>query len=157
MKTPRAVERGGSVRRLSYYGVCGVILALAGWAAAQDAGAPAPAPEPEKTTVTIGFSTSPRVKASVYHGRKRLGVTPFSFERPRDSGPLDVVVRAGGYYPVNTRAYGWQDEHISVKLTRVDEGHTLFGFKAKAAPDAGPEPAATDAGVSPARRSDAAH
>jgi hypothetical protein len=152
--TLRAVERGGSVRRVTY-GVGVMVLGLAGWAWAQDAGAPDA--EVKKTTITIGFSTRPRVRASVYHGRKRLGTTPFSIERKPNAGPLDVVVRAGGYYTVNTRAWGWKDEHITVKMTRIADGHTLFGYKAKVAPDAGPEPAASDGGVAPARPTDAAH
>lgn len=89
-----------------------------------------PAPPPEKKTVTLAFTTVPRVKARVYYGKKLLGTTPFSVEWPRDSGPVDVVVRAHGFLRVNTRAYTFRDDNVSVTLTRPGSASRLLGYKA---------------------------
>jgi hypothetical protein len=138
----------------------GVLLALLGWflhasalppatppptatppAAAPSAPAteaaatpPATPPEPPKTTARITFTTIPLTNATVSWGKMRLGViTPKAslvIERPRDSGPLDVVVRAPGYLPVTTRAHTFADTRIVVKLTKPDQTQALVGYKA---------------------------
>jgi hypothetical protein len=61
---------------------------------------------------------------------------PLVVTRPRDSGPLDVIVHAAGYMPVHTRAHTFADTKIGVKLTRPDQKPTLFGYRAPI--DAGP-------------------
>ena len=57
-------------------------------------------------------------------GKKKLGViaphAPLIVQRPRDSGPLDVVVRADGCVPVQTRAYTFEDSKVAVKVTPID-------------------------------------
>ncbi len=100
--------------------------------------------KPRKKTVKLSFTTSPRVKARVYFGRKLLGTTPFSVDWPRDSGPVDVVVRAYGYLPVNTRAYTFRDDDVSVRLTRPDDASRLLGYKAPVEPP--PEEGADEEG-----------
>ena len=86
---------------------------------------------PVKGTVTIEFRVEPRrVRAHVYHGKKLLGKTPFKIERDRDSGPIDVWVKAHGFISVNTRAYTFKDDKIIIQLTPDEEAHTLFGYKA---------------------------
>ena len=62
--------------------------------------------------------------------------------RPRDSGPLDVIVRSEGFIPVHTRAYTFDDSVIEVKLTPVEKMDSLYGYKQ-------PLPPPPDAGVSP--------
>ncbi len=89
-------------------------LAVVAVAVADDAGAPAPAapaatPKPQSPNVRIVFTVLPSTKkATVFWGKKKLGViaqhAPLIVQRPRDSGPLDVVVRADGCVPVQTRA-----------------------------------------------------
>jgi len=104
-------------------------------ATAPDAPAPAtPAPpatgDPNK--VQIIFSTVPPTKATVTWGRTKLGRTGgggLIVVRPRDSGPLDVVVRAPGFLPVQTRANTFADNRVQVKLTRLDQKNTLLGYK----------------------------
>jgi hypothetical protein len=132
------------------------ISALAG-----DAGAPAPAtgaaapPAVAKTpsaTVRIVFTIVPsNKKATVQWGKKRLGViaphAPLIVQRPRDSGPLDVVVRADGCVPVQTRAYTFEDSKVSVKVTPNDQKNTLLGYRE--------ELPATDGGVPPSSNPDA--
>lgn len=120
-----------------------------------DAGAPsATAPEMEPTTATIVFATTPPSTATVVWGRKLLGkitpAKPLVIVRPRDSGPLDVMVRAQGYLAVQTRAHTFSDNRVIVKLTPPENKSELFGYRAPL--DAGVEPeqaAALDA-VTPA-------
>src|ERR1700742_1636238 len=68
-----------------------------------------PTPVVPSTTATIVFQTIPAAYATVTWGRKTLGrigpKQPLVIPRPRDSGPLDVVVRAQGFLPVSTRAH----------------------------------------------------
>src|SRR4051812_7473057 len=84
------------------------------------------------TTSQITFTTVPPARANVMWGKTLLGrIAPHAalvVTRPRDSGPLDVIVRAAGYLPVHTRAHTFGDTTVSVKLTRPDQEDTLFGY-----------------------------
>ena len=79
-------------------------------------------------------------KATVNWGKKKLGViaphAPLIVQRPRDSGPLDVVVRAEGCVPVQTRAYTFEDSKVAVKVTPNDQKNTLLGYREEI-PDGG--------------------
>ena len=108
-------------------------------AAALGAPAEAPAVEPP-ANVRISIRSSPR--ASVVWGRKTLGTTPLSVERPRESGPMDLVLYAKGFLTVHTRAYTFRNDSLSVDMTPVAKSGTLLG--AKKAP-----PATPDGGVPP--------
>lgn len=82
------------------------------------------------------------METRVRHGRKRLGVIPelgeLVVERPRDSGPLDVVLTSRGFLPVHTRAYTFGDAVVEVRMTPETERETLFGYKKPLpVPDAG--------------------
>jgi hypothetical protein len=85
------------------------------------------------TTATIVFMTVPYVTSVVTWGKKPLGKIlpgkPLVVVRPRDSGPLDVMVRAAGYLPVQTRAHTFSDSRVMVKLTRPDKKNELLGYK----------------------------
>jgi hypothetical protein len=118
-------------------------VSLAVWAANK---AEPPAEEQEvdagastSDTVRILIQTVPARKAQVRWGRKLLGTIPaprpLVIERPRDSGPLDIVIRASGYLPVHTRAYTFSDSRVSVKLTPPAEKSKLFGYKQEPAPN----------------------
>ncbi len=140
-----------------------LLLFLMGWAVAKKPSKNKQGDEdtPQATqsqTVTLSFRTSPGRKARVYHGRKRLGVTPFRAKFKRNSGPLDLVFRAGGYLPVNVRAYTYKDKTIMVRLTPNSKKQRLFGYRKELPPDGGIDatpspadaarsPAATDAGL----------
>jgi hypothetical protein len=107
--------------------------------AAQPAAATDPTAAPagaavESDSAQIVFTTSPAVTATVTWGTTRLGRirpgAPLVVVRPRDSGPLDVVVRAPGFMPVHTRANTFADTKMHVKLTRPEEKSTLIGYRA---------------------------
>jgi hypothetical protein len=111
------------------------------WATPPASGAAAPAAETQRgapasdpTKATIIFQTMPPANATVFWGRTRLGrikpQRPLVVVRPRDSGPLDVMIRAEGFLPVQTRAHTFGDTRLAVKLTRVEEKSTLFGYRA---------------------------
>ncbi|MEO8177652.1 MAG: hypothetical protein ABI895_02360 [Deltaproteobacteria bacterium] len=108
--------------------------AVAAAALAHDAGVTSP-------TVKIVFRTFPARRGVVMWGGKRLGIVdrnaPLVVERPRDSGPLDVVVRVTGYIPVHTRAYTFTDSNVDVRITLLDKKDTIYGFKEPLPPDAG--------------------
>jgi hypothetical protein len=115
-----------------------------GAAPAPGGAAPAPAQPAAATseTVRIVFTIIPKTKkAMVFWGKKRLGIiapqSPLIVTRPRDSGPLDVVVKSDGYVTVQTRAYTFADSKISVKLTKLEEKNTLLGYREELPPDGG--------------------
>src|SRR5438093_1401052 len=68
-----------------------------------------PAPRPAKIRIVV---RSTPVKATVRWGKKTLGLTPVTLERPRDSGPVDLVLRAPGFFPVHTRAYTFKSDAV---------------------------------------------
>ena len=120
--------------------------------AAEAPAAPAPGtaatPAPPSDKVRITFTVwPPSLKALVFWGRRRLGMIephkPLIVERPRDSGPLDVIVRAQGFLPVQTRAYTFADSKVSVKMTPPDQKKTLLGYR-EAVPDGGVPPAGAE-------------
>jgi hypothetical protein len=138
--------------------VCAAVLAVSitGWAAGKKAmkEAATPANQAGKTgddvvppvkldTVHISIQTVPPRKAQVKWGRKSLGFIPaprpLVVERPRDSGPLDLTIRASGFLPVHTRAYTFTDSRVAMKLTPPAEKNKLFGYREEPAanPDAG--------------------
>jgi hypothetical protein len=138
-----------------------VIFALAPFAlhAASDGGAALPidvaappAPAAPSPNVRIVFTIVPTTKkATVTWGKKRLGVVaphaPLIVTRPRDSGPLDVVVKSDGYVTVQTRAYTFADNKVSVKLTPVDQKSTLLGYREELPRDGGAPSGGPDGGM----------
>ena len=62
---------------------------------------------------------------------------PLIVQRPRDSGPLDVIVRADGCVPVQTRAYTFEDSKVAVHVTPNDQKNTLLGYREEQPPDGG--------------------
>jgi hypothetical protein len=122
-------------------------LVSLGLAAGLAAGPPSPTlPDggvaPVSPNVKIIFQTVPPEKAVVLWAKKPLGVInakpkrSLTIERPRDSGPLDVVIKAKDYLPVHTRAYTFTDSKVFVKLTPVEEKKSLFGYREEI-PDGG--------------------
>jgi hypothetical protein len=138
-------------------------VALAAPPPAQPTGTPdggAPPPLPAK--VKIYFFTVPVVKTELRWGKKKLGIInppvapkyrkPFFIERPRDSGPMDLLAKADGFLPLNTRVYTYNDNKVWLKLTAEADKNKVLGYKQEI-PDAGADggvpgqPGQGDAGV----------
>ena len=81
--------------------------------------------------VTITIKTSPRVRAGVYHGKEKLGTTPLQLTWTKDTGPIDLTLRAGGYLTVNSRFYTHRNDRVTIQMFKTTEAHRLFGYKKK--------------------------
>ncbi|MCA1665562.1 MAG: hypothetical protein LC659_15065, partial [Myxococcales bacterium] len=80
---------------------------------APTAGAAPAAPAP-KIKIIVRVGKNGPDKALVFWGKKKLGETPVTLERPRDSGPVDLVVRGEGFFPLHTRAYTFKTDVLYV-------------------------------------------
>jgi hypothetical protein len=103
--------------------------------AAPDQSAITPAKPPPNVKIMV--RTNPP-KVFVYWGKKKLGLTPLNFERPRDSGPVDLVLRAQGFFPVHTRAYTVKNDLIGVKMVKLQDRMTIFGARQELPPEPAP-------------------
>jgi hypothetical protein len=113
--------------------------------------APAPAPPPASSTVappeedlvgeepesnpasemvTIKLVAEQARKARVSWGRKDLGFAPIELQRPRGSGPLDLVVTAPGALTLHTRVYTDRDDKLALRLYPESEAPSLLGYHA---------------------------
>jgi hypothetical protein len=108
---------------------------------------------PEK--VKIWFFTVPVVpNTELRWGKKKLGIInptkgpkkPFFIERPKDSGPMDVVARAEGFIPLNTRVFTYSDNKVWLKLTPEADKSKLLGYKVEIR-DGGADGGVSDGGV----------
>ena len=86
--------------------------------------------------IELSVRTEPKVTAQVYHGKELLGSTPLTLTWPKNTGALDLVVRAPGHIPVNTRLYTYKSDKLTVKLFKEGQSHMVFGFKKKVEEDA---------------------
>ena len=103
--------------------------------------------------VKIVFRVLPStITTTIKWGNKKLGIikpkASLTVERPRDSGPLDLVLTSQGYLPVHTRAYTFTNSVVLVKMTPVDKKNTIYGYREEIPPetDAG-ETGGADAGT----------
>jgi hypothetical protein len=171
-RTPitRSMRRTGIIAALA--GVAFSALVVGGFALAvraQGPGAAAPAappatpgpasasaapvrvsPSPDQVRITL--ITVPSAKrVFVTWGKKRLGMIaphqPLIIQRPRDSGPLDLIIHSEGYVPVQTRAFTFGDSKLAVKLTPLDQKNTLLGYREEVPPP--PPVPSTDGGAPP--------
>jgi hypothetical protein len=90
--------------------------------------------DPRSATVAIKLFVTPEATGTVVWGRKKLadlrpGQMSLQIERPRDSGPLDVLVRAAGFLPHHVRLFTDRDERLSVRLYRPDDARALLGYR----------------------------
>jgi len=92
--------------------------------------------DPRSDTIRVKVQVDQRRQAHVYWGRKDFGVAPLEIERPRNSGPLDLVVIAPGYLPYHARAFTDRDDVISVHLYTATEAPQLLGYRASEVPAA---------------------
>ena len=93
---------------------------------------------PLSETVTLTLSISPPVKAVVMWGSKQLArIAPdnptVELQRPRNTGPLDLEIRAEGFLPHHTRLYSDRNDKVSVRLVRPADASSLLGFRSSVA------------------------
>jgi hypothetical protein len=89
----------------------------------------APEANPTSQTVKIKLVADPNRKARVFWGRKDLGLAPLELERPRGSGPLDLVVIAPGALPLHTRVFTDRDDKLGLRLYSESEAPNLLGYR----------------------------
>jgi hypothetical protein len=87
--------------------------------------APAGGPLPQ---VTIRLSVDRHWKAHVFWGRKDLGIAPLEIQRPRGSGPLDLLIVADDALPLHTRVFTDRDNALAVRLYGESEAPSLLGY-----------------------------
>src|SRR5262249_46175270 len=80
------------------------------------AAAPPPAPPEPPVLIKLTIKTVP-IKMKVYWGRKLLGETPLILQRPLNSGPMDLVFKLDGYFPLHVRAYTYKNDTVVMKAT----------------------------------------
>jgi hypothetical protein len=96
--------------------------------------------DPRSDTVKVKVVVDQRRQAHVLWGRKDFGVAPLEVERPRNSGPLDLVMIAPGYLPYHARAFTDRDDLISVHLYAATDAPQLLGYRASDVPGAARAP-----------------
>jgi hypothetical protein len=89
--------------------------------------------DPRSDTVKIKVIVDAHRQAHVVWGRKDFGVAPLEIERPRNSGPLDLVVVAPGYLPLHARALTDRDDVLSLRIYSAAEAPQLLGYRPEAA------------------------
>jgi hypothetical protein len=85
--------------------------------------------DPRSDTVKIKVIVDARRQAHVTWGRKDFGVAPLEIERPRNSGPLDLIVVAPGYLPLHARALTDRDDVLNLRLYSAAEAPELLGYR----------------------------
>jgi hypothetical protein len=90
--------------------------------------------DPRSAAVKLKLSVSPPTVATVSWGRKKMGdLKPnhmtLELERPRGSGPLELLVRAEGFLPHHVRLYTDRDDKLAVRLVRATEASRLLGYR----------------------------
>ena len=88
----------------------------------------APESNPTSEMVTIKLVAEPSRKARVSWGRKDLGFAPLELQRPRGSGPLDLLVVAPGALPLHTRVYTDRDDKLALRLYPESDAPSLLGY-----------------------------
>lgn len=94
----------------------------------------APERDPRSDVVKVKVIVDARRQAHVIWGRKDFGLAPLEIQRPRNSGPLDLVVVAPGYLPHHARAVTDRDDVIMLHLTAVADAPQLLGYRSSEVP-----------------------
>lgn len=108
--------------------------------------------DPRSEMVTIKLVVEPAKRAEVFWGAKDLGLAPLEIQRPRGSGPVDLVLRAPGYLTFHTRAYTDRDDKIPIRMVPEVEAPRMFGYRALASPPPSTAPSPVRRPASPPSR-----
>jgi hypothetical protein len=100
----------------------------------QDLRAEEPEQDPRSELVKVKLVITPAARGTVHWGRKKLadllpGQMTVETERPRNTGPLDLLVRADGFLPHHVRLFTDRDDKLSVHLVRADQATGLLGYR----------------------------
>jgi hypothetical protein len=95
----------------------------------------APEANPRSETVTIKLVAEASRKARVFWGRKDLGLAPLELQRPRGSGPLDLLVIAPGALPLHTRVFTDRDDKLALRLVAEADAPSMLGYREPEPPD----------------------
>jgi hypothetical protein len=90
----------------------------------------APESNPTSETVTIKLVAEKARKARVFWGRKDLGFAPLELQRPRGSGPLDLIVVTPGALTLHTRVFTDRDDKLALRFYAVTDAPTMLGYRA---------------------------
>jgi hypothetical protein len=95
--------------------------------------------DPRSEAVKLKLIVTPAAKGTVHWGRKKLadlqpGHMTLDTERPRNSGPLDLLIRADGFLPHHVRLFTDRDDKLSVHLVRPDQATGLLGYRRPSSP-----------------------
>gem|GEM_PF-2894927 len=105
-----------------------------------------PDQDPGSPTVKLRLEASPRsAHPVVFWGKTKLGESPVTIERPRRSGPMDVLITAPGFLDYHTRLFTDRDDRLSIAMVRSTEAGNMLGYKRKA--DDVVDPGSADAGM----------
>ena len=85
--------------------------------------------DPGSGTVTVRLAVEPRRPVHVFWGAKDLGLAPLEIQRPRGSGPMDLILRSPGFLTVHTRAFTDRDDRITVRLVPETEAPRMLGYR----------------------------
>jgi hypothetical protein len=94
--------------------------------------------DPRSEKVKVKVIITPAARGVVHWGRKKVadlqpGRMTLELERPRNTGPLDLLVRADGFLPHHVRVFTDRDDKLSVHLVRPDQAPSLLGYRRPAA------------------------
>jgi hypothetical protein len=89
-----------------------------------------PESNPHSETVTVKLVADQARKARVFWGRKDLGFAPLELQRPRGSGPLDLVVVAPGALTLHTRVFTDRDDRLALRFYAATDAPTMLGYRA---------------------------
>jgi hypothetical protein len=100
----------------------------------EDLRAEEPDTDPRSDVVKLKLLITPQARGTVHWGRKKLaefqpGKMVVETERPRNTGPLDLLIRADGFLPHHVRLFTDRDDKLSVHLVRTEQAPTLFGYR----------------------------
>jgi hypothetical protein len=89
-----------------------------------------PESNPNSEMVTIKLVADQARKARVFWGRKDLGFAPLELQRPRGSGPLDLVVVTPGALTLHTRVFTDRDDKLALRFYAAADAPTMLGYRA---------------------------
>jgi len=70
----------------------------------------------------------------VVPGDENSRTEALELQRPRGSGPLDLIVLAPGALPLHTRVFTDRDDKLALRLVAESDAPAMLGFRQDAQP-----------------------